>query len=55
MSNFGPSVTSEFQAAEKPPKPDANGLFGPLDINSCFFKYTNFNNLKKYVVSRVHI
>lgn len=38
MSNLGPSFTSEFQAAEKPPKPDANGLLGPFAINSFLFQ-----------------
>lgn len=34
INSFGPSAVSEFHADEKPPKPLANGLFGPFDINS---------------------
>lgn len=38
ISNLGPRAANEFHAAVKPPKPVANGLFGPLDINSCKWK-----------------
>lgn len=34
IKSFGPNADNEFHAVEKPPKPLANGLFGPFDINS---------------------
>lgn len=34
INSLGPRAVNEFHAAENPPKPVANGLFGPFDINS---------------------